>query len=105
MRVLEFVVKQQRLMRKVDCDFSHIVAGSAGYLQAKFYFSPEWSNHKKAASFWMDGKESAVLLDENDSCIIPTEVLTEKIFEVSVTGANDNDVVPTTKVKVKQEVH
>lgn len=104
MRVLEFVVKQQRLMRKVDCDFSHIVAGSAGYLQAKFYFSPEWVGYKKAASFWLDGKESAVLLDENDSCTIPPEVLTGKIFEVSVTGAHGKDTVPTTKVKVKQEV-
>lgn len=105
MRTLEFIVNKQRLLRKPDCDFSHIVAGSVGYLRAKFYFSSEWNEYKKAASFWLNGEEHARLLDENNSCDIPHEVLTEKVFEVSITGALNGSMIPTTKIKVKQEVN
>lgn len=104
MRVLEFIVNKQRLMRKAGCDFSHIVAGSVGYLRAKFYFSSDWEGLKKAASFWCGEKEYAVLLDTDNSCDIPSEALVDKVFEVSITGAHDNGLIPTTKIKVKQEV-
>ena len=104
MRTLEFIVNKQRLTRKANCDFSHIVAGSVGYLRAKFYFSSDWNGCKKAASFWLNGKEHGCLLDENDSCNIPPEVLTDKVFEVSVTGALNGSMIPTSKIKVKQEV-
>lgn len=106
-RTLEFDVKQQRLTRSRDCDFSGLVAGSVGYLRAKFNFSlTEWFGLKKAASFWTDeGKEYAVLLDRDDSCLIPHEVLTEGRFYVSVMGAKANYKIETSKVKVNQEVH
>lgn len=38
MRTLEFVVKGQKMIKKADCDFTNIIAGSKGYLRAKFYF-------------------------------------------------------------------
>lgn len=104
-RTLEFDVKGQRLTRRRTCDFSGIVAGSVGYLRAKFYFSlTEWFGCKKAASFWADGKEYAVLLDKDDSCLIPEEALKGKKFEVSVMGGRPNYRIETTKTKVKQEV-
>ena len=105
-RILEFNVEKQRLMKKKDCDFSNIVAGSVGYLRAKFYFSQdEWKGCKKAASFWVDDQEYAVLLDGNDICEIPPEALTVDKFAVSVTGARQNYQITTTKIKIKQEVH
>lgn len=105
-RILEFDVNKQRLIKKRSCDFSNIVAGSVGYLKAKFYFSQnEWVGCKKAVSFWMDEQEYAVLLDENDSCNIPSEVLTGYKFSVSVTGVRPNYKILTNKIKVIQEVH
>lgn len=106
MRTLEFTVKKQVLQKKPGCDFTNIVAESVGYLQAKFYFSKEeWGGCKKVASFWIDEKEYPVLLDENNSCVIPSEVLEGDAFFVSVTGAKTTKYkIKTTKYKVRQEV-
>lgn len=105
-RTLEFDVNRQRLTKSRDCDFSGLVAGSVGYLRAKFNFSmAEWFGCKKAASFWVDGKEYAVLLDKDNSCLIPDEALVGNKFHVSVMGAKTGYRIETTKVKVKQEVH
>lgn len=105
MRTLEFVVEGQLIKKKTDCDFSNIVAGSVGYLKAKFYFSSEWDGCKKAASFWSnDGNEYPVLLDSNDECVISPHALTGERFQVSVTGAKTNYKIKSTKTKVRQEV-
>ena len=105
MRTLEFIVDKQRLRKSPHCSFSAIVAGSVGYLQATFKFSDDWNGYKKAASFWVGEKEYPVLLDENNSCVIPEKALVGEVFEVSVTGMDDSKhFIPTTKIKVKQEV-
>ena len=104
-RILEFEVNQQRIIKKRDCDFSHIVAGTEGYLKAKFYFHQgEWDGCKKAASFWIGEEEHARLLDSENSCVIPPEVLTGERFHISVTGVSENYKIKTNRVKVKQEV-
>lgn len=107
MRILEFNVAKQRLTKKRGCDFSGLVAGSVGYLHAKFYFSEnEWGEcEKKVARFWIDKQEHAKLLDQNNSCVIPPEVLTGKRFEVSVIGAAPGYKIETNKTNVRQEVH
>ena len=105
-RLLEFDVNKQRITKKRDCNFANIVAGSVGYLKAKFYFSQdEWRDCRKAASFWIGDEEHAELLDTNDSCIIPPEVLTGDMFKVSVTGVRPDYKITTNKTKVKQEVN
>ena len=53
---------------------------------------------------YLEDKEFAVLLDENNSCLIPNEVLVSDRFEVSLTGLENDMLIKTTKVKVKQEV-
>lgn len=104
MRTLEFTVESQRIRKKVDCDFSNLVAGSAGYLKAKFYFSDEWTNCKKAASFWLGDEEHPILLDANDECVIPAEALTGNMFRVSVMGVRGEYKITSKKTKVRQEV-
>lgn len=105
-RLLEFDVNKQRITKKKDCDFTNIVAGSIGYLKAKFYFSQdEWRDCRKAASFWIGEEEHARLLDKNDSCTIPPEALTGDRFQISVTGVRPNYKITTNKTKVKQEVY
>lgn len=104
-RILEFEVDKQRLTKKRSCDFSHIVSGTVGYLKAKFYFSQsEWEGCKKAASFWYNDKEHAVLLDDNDVCDIPAAALVGDRFLVKVTGQCDGYRILTNTIKVKQEV-
>lgn len=104
MRTLKFIVSGQNIKKNPECDFSDIVAGSIGYLQAAFEFSEDWDGCTKVASFWLDNEEHAVRLDENDACVIPSEVLVGERFSVSVTGAKTNYKIKTTKTKVRQEV-
>lgn len=105
-RILEFDVQKQRLRKRAGCDFTGIVAGSVGYLRAKFYLSPEeWQDCTvKVARFWLGDKESSVKLDSNCSCEIPSEVLTGEKFSVSVLGKSSNYQIETNEIKVKQEV-
>ena len=104
MRVLEFVVDGQKLRKKPDCDFTGIVAGSVGLLRARFFCSIDWLNCKRAASFWVNGEEHAVVLDAKHSCDIPPEALIGDKFEVSLTGAKSGYKITTNKTKVRQEV-
>lgn len=104
-RILEFEVDRQRIRKKKDCDFSDIVSGTIGYLKARFYFSQnEWGSCTKAASFWIEDQEYALLLDENCTCTIPKEALTGAQFSVSVTGQSSDYRITTNRTKVKQEV-
>lgn len=105
-RILEFNVNKQRLRKCPDCDFTGIVAGSIGYLRAKFNLSPEeWQDCTiKVARFWLEDKESSVKLDKNNSCDIPPEVLTGEMFAVSVLGKSQGYQIETNKFEVKQEV-
>ena len=112
MRILEFDVKRQKITKTRGCDFKHIVAGSVGYLKAKFNFSEEghaWTGCIKAARFWKDDEEYAVILDENDSCYIPKEALDGRVFHVSVTGlikgTMSEYMISTNKIKVVQGVY
>lgn len=106
-RVLEFNVNKQRLLKRPGCDFTGIVAGSIGYLRAKFYLSPEeWDDCTlKIARFWLDGKESSKELDSNNSCDIPPEVLTGEKFAVRVLGVSSKYQIETNKAYVRQEVY
>ena len=107
MRILEFNVSKQRLNKKIGCDFSGLVAGSIGYLRATFNFAEDdWDKCTvKVARFWINEQEHAKSLDENNSCIIPPEVLTGSKFEVSVVGAAPGYKIETNKINVRQEVY
>lgn len=107
MRILEFEVTKQRLKKKTTCDFSGLVAGSIGYLKAKFYFSKEdWDScSQKVARFWIDDNEHAEFLNEDNSCEIPPEVLTGDKFKVSVLGVASGYSIETNKISVRQEVY
>lgn len=106
MRTLEFEVSQQKLRKYPGSDFSGIVAGSIGYLNAKFHFSQDWEGCKKVASFSDSSTiEYPVLLDADNKCEIPREVLSGDVFYVTVLGAKSADYrLSTNTMKIKQEV-
>lgn len=103
MRVLRFIVNNQRIYQDPKCDFSGLVKGTTGYLKALFIFSQEWNGCKIAASFWRMEKEYPVIL-KNNQCEIPKEALTWDYFSVSATGVKDNGkyIITTGKTKVSQ---
>ena len=107
MRILEFDVIKQYITRKPDCDFSGLVAGSVGYLYAKFDFSRnEWGKcTDKIARFWVGDREYAERLGKDNKCLIPAEALAGRRFEVSVIGVADAYKIETNKVYVRQEVY
>lgn len=103
MRTLEFFVNVQRITKNPDCDFSGVAAGTKGYMYAKFSFSAEWDGFEKAASFFAEGKEYPVVLDEDDACEIPSEALLGTLFFVGVTGKMNEKILTTNTCAVYQK--
>lgn len=85
MKVLDFTISGQSIKRDPRCDFTGIVAGSSGYLRARFHFSADWAGCKKVAVFGCKGKECPVPLTGNQ-CNIPAEALTGSAVQVFVVG-------------------
>lgn len=99
--MLEFKVKNQHLIL-LSTD-KMVVADSQDYLKAKFTFSEDWDDVIKIALFVRDETRIREALDENNTCIIPYQVLAgEGKFEVSVIGNNqenaDNMVITSSVV-------
>ena len=104
MRVLDFIISGQTLTRDPGCDFSGIVAGSRGYLHARFRFSAAWAGCKKVAVFTYKGEEYPVAL-QNNECEIPAEVLDGKTVQLYVAGQSGKLRIYTTSVAFPQTVH
>lgn len=105
MRKLRFIVRNQIIELDSSCDFSGLVPGSKGYLEAEFSFSPEWANCAKIASFYsIMGKEFPYqILKDGKTCMIPEEALKRRSFKVQVLGKNGKTVLTTNKVVVHQD--
>lgn len=104
MRTLEFIIEEQSIRLDPDCDFDGLVPGTAGYLQAKFSFSPEWDDCVKVAAFFSNlGREFPPrVIDGYGICKIPLEALKQSIFKVQVIGQGKDKTLTTNKVKVYQ---
>ena len=104
MRTLKFIVDKQIIRQDPNCDFSDLVPGTEGYLQAEFSFSPEWSGCTKIAAFWtVFGEElPPQILKDGKTCMIPAEALERKIFKAQVLGKRNGYKIVTNKVEVKQ---
>lgn len=99
MRTLDFIVEGQNIEESPNCDFSGIISGSSGYLQARFRFSPEWRSMVKAAVFSERNTVENVLITDN-ICTIPASVLTRKSFKIKVVGQGKNKSRVTTNTLV-----
>ena len=103
MRVLDFIATGQTLARAPACDFTGIVAGSRGYLRARFQFSREWAGCKKVAVFISKGQEHPVPLELN-MCEIPAEALTGRLVHVYVVGQRPGYQIATDETAFSQTV-
>jgi hypothetical protein len=105
MRTLKFIVEDQIVKMDPDCDFSGIVPGTEGYLQAEFSFSYEWSDCVKVAGFFSTlGREyPPQILKDGRTCIIPKEALEKRSFKVQVVGGRKDYKIVTNRLTVKQD--
>lgn len=92
--ILFFTVDKQIITRR---DNEKVVRDSQNYLYINFSFSEDWTGTKTAVFKGKSGNAFNVLIDENGSCLVPWEVLTEEYFEVS---AFCGDLITANVVKV-----
>lgn len=106
MRTLRFIVDDQIIKRDPNCDFSNLVPGTEGYLQAEFVFSSEWNGCAKVAGFSnsFTGKEyPPQVLKDGKTCRIPFEATERGKFKVWVVGKKEGLKILTNKVEVIQD--
>lgn len=105
MRTLKFIIDNQIIKADPKCDFSGLVSGTEGYLQAEFSFSPDWDKYVKAAEFIGKNNDDChpVILKDGKTCIIPAEVLSRPAFGIRVVGKKNELKLTTNKLIVSQK--
>ena len=96
---------------EVDCqdqdltlvDAPLIASGDVLTDKVHFSFCPKWDGFAKTAVFYRDGVENLeVLIDEDNECIIPKEVLqSEGTFYFGVFGVKGNEVKTSEVMRYK----
>lgn len=103
MKTINFKVNGQRLSLENGLR-GRVLAGTKGYLVAKFTFSEDWDGFQKVAAFYDgDGHEYPRPLVSNQ-CMVPDEVTDGVKFKVKVFGKQGNSMVFTDTETVRQRV-
>ena len=105
MRTLKFIIDNQIITTDPTCDFSGLVPGTEGYLQAEFSFSPEWDKCVKVAEFIGRSDKDCYpqILKDGKTCVIPAEAIKRPAFGIRVVGKNDERKLTTNKLIVCQK--
>jgi hypothetical protein len=105
MRTLKFIVDDQIIKQDPNCDFTNLVPGTDGYLQAHFSFSSAWDGCVKVAAFSsaLGTEYNPQILKDGKTCVIPSEALKKQIFKVRVIGKKDGCKINTNYVIVNQD--
>lgn len=93
-----FIVKAEKVISSVT-QTEKMTSGSKNVYVVKFEFSEEWQYLERTAVFRSGQKIINILLDEENKCMVPWEVMTTKGVgvDVGVFGTRDGEVVmPTT---------
>ena len=104
MRVLKFIVHGKTLELDPTCDFSGLFPGREAEVKAVFSFSNEWTPAIKVVAFEsVTGIEyTPQVLDDENSCFIPTEALARSVFKLQVIGKHAKTRFKTNTVRVYQ---
>ena len=105
MRILSFNVKKQIIERDPSCDFSGLVAGTDGYIDAVFSFSTDWDGCTKVVGFFSKGGEEEFepcVLTKDNTCHIPKEALAYHEFEIKIYGKKEGCFITTRPIIIKQ---
>lgn len=104
MRILDFNVSGQKIQKNTNCDFTDIVAGSKGYLRARFDFSTDWAGCKKVAVFISHGQEYPVAIISG-ICEIPADALVAKTVKVYIIGRRPGFEISTNTIIFEQKMN
>lgn len=104
MRTLKFIVEDQIVRPDTSCNFSGLVPGTTGYLQAEFTFSKAWDGYAKVVGFYsMMGYEfEPQALEKDGTCMIPADACTRSKFKIQVLGKRGEDTLKTNKLVINQ---
>ena len=105
MRTLKFIVDKQIIEQDPSCDFTNLVPGTEGYLEAEFTFSKEWNGTTKIVGFYsMMGTEyPARILKNGKTCVIPAEALKRHTFKMQVFGRKGDMTLTTNRLIINQD--
>lgn len=98
MNIIKFNIRNQRMSRYTA---GVVASNSYGYLKFHFNFmTNDWEDVSvKMANFSYRGRNFPILIDENDMCLVPKEVIKPGEFSVSVFGGG----ITTNTVKIPVE--
>lgn len=104
MRNLKFIVNSDTIIQDPSCDFSNLFPGRNPDVQAEFTFSPEWKNRAKVVAFWsiLDKEYQPQVLNDENVCQIPEEVLKRPAFKMQLLGKYRGRTFKTDKLTVYQ---
>ena len=104
MRTLKFTVNGQTLAQDPSCDFSGLFPGKNDDIQAEFAFSSEWKNRAKVVAFWsiLDKEYPPRVLNTENVCEIPKEVLKHPSFKVQILAKQAGRIFTTNKLTIYQ---
>lgn len=102
MKTVVFNVNGQSIYRDDPLDV--LVAGSCGYLKAKFVFSNDWEGCEKVAGFFSKyGVEfEPQRLSNDNTCIIPEEALEYHEFKLRLYGRKQGVTITTRPITITQ---
>ena len=90
---LRFQVKEKRISL-VDADAAEVVADNHGNICVQIKFDEQWDGVAKTARFIYNGMYKDVVLNSDDECICPSEVIKKGRFSLGVYGANLKTTTP-----------
>jgi hypothetical protein len=104
MRTLRFFVDGQTIKPDPTCDFSGLFLSKNSDVCAEFIFSSEWNGMTKVAAFWsmLNEEYEPQVIDENNTCIIPSEAFTRAAFKIQALGIKGSGKLTTNKLVVLQ---
>lgn len=104
MRTLRFIVDGQTIKQDPTCDFSGLFNCKNSNICAEFVFSSEWNSMTKVAAFWsmLNEEYEPQVIDENNTCVIPSEAFARAAFKVQVLGIKGSKKLNTNKLVVLQ---
>ena len=102
MKELKFTAKEQILSLDSSCSASRIVPGSKGYLRAVFKMDKTWNGCAIIASFANRMTSNAVMLDENNACMIPDGIPDTTLFSVQLIGVRPGFRLQTQQLRIRQ---
>ena len=104
MRTLRFIVDGQTIKKDPTCNFNNLFSDGKIGICAEFIFSSEWNDKIKVAAFWsmLDREYEPQALNDENTCVIPSEAFTRASFKIQVLGIGGRERLTTNKLVVLQ---